>query len=136
MEAEIREKLLFVYNADSGAKNAILDSMHKVLSPSTYDCNLCDLTYGLVLENRIWKKFREESTHEMEFIHRDEFKKQYASKFGYKFNFPIILVENGNGLEVFISTEELNSLDTPVTLINLIEQRLNQNPTGFSPANS
>ena len=124
MEKQIREKLIFIYNANSGKRNAILDSMHKIFSPSTYDCNLCDITYGLVSENRTWKKFHEESKHDMVFLHKDEFAKKYASKFGAKFTFPIVLIEGINGLEVFISTEELNVLNTPKMLIQLVEERL------------
>ncbi|MEM8847905.1 MAG: GTPase, partial [Bacteroidota bacterium] len=71
-----------------------------------------------------WKRFREESTMDMTFLHRDEFQKKYASKFGYKFTYPIVLVEAEKGLEVFISTEELNSLNTPHKLIQLIQERV------------
>ncbi|MEL6973972.1 MAG: GTPase [Bacteroidota bacterium] len=118
-----KQKLIFVYNADSGKKNAVLDSLHKVFSPATYDCNLCDITYGVVGENKTWKRFRKESQNPMEFLHRDEFQKTYASKFRYKFDFPIVLVEGEHGLEVLISAKELNSLQTPQALIQLLEER-------------
>ena len=59
----------------------------------------------------------------MEFLHRDEFQKTYASKFGYKFEFPIVLAEGEKGLEVLISTQELNGLQTSEALIRLIEER-------------
>lgn len=120
----ILKQLLFVYNANSGKRNALLDSMHKVFSPSTYDCNLCDITFGLVGENRIWKKFREQSKMPMSFVHKDEFTKSYASKFGYRFTFPIVLLEGNNGLEVFIPTEELNELQSAKELIDLIRERI------------
>ena len=117
-------KLVFVSNANSGRKNALLDSLHKVFSPSTYNCNLCDITFGVVLENPTWIRFRKNSQYPMEFLHRDEFQKTYASKFGYKFEFPIVLAEGEKGLEVLISTQELNSLQTPEALIRLIEERM------------
>ncbi|MBS9462269.1 GTPase [Flagellimonas sp. 389] len=116
-------KLLFIYNADSGARNAILDSMHKVFRPSTYDCKLCDITYGVVSENGTWKKFRQNSRHDMVFLHRDEFTKKYASKFGYKFTFPIVLIEGENGLEVLVPTEEFNTIKTAHGLIRLLKER-------------
>lgn len=123
MKKKTTQKLLFVYNADSGTRNAILDSMHKMFSPSTYECNLCDITYGLVSENRTWKKFRQDSPYAMEFLHKEEFAKKYASKFGYKFTFPIVLTEGGNGLEVLIPTEELNTLKTAHALVRLVKER-------------
>ncbi|MDT0605501.1 GTPase [Croceitalea rosinachiae] len=123
MKKKPTQKLIFIYNANSGTKNAIIDSMHKVFKPSTYDCKLCDITYGVVSENRTWKKFRQESKHQMTFLHKDEFAKKYASKFGYKFEFPIALVEGQKGLEVLISKEEMNSLKTTHGLIRLLKER-------------
>ena len=117
------QEIIFIYNANSGARNAVLDSVHKVFSPKTYDCNLCDITFGVVSENRTWKRFRKESHHNMVFLHKDEFAKIYASKFGYKFQFPIVLIEGENGLEVLISTAELNQLKKPEELIQLVKER-------------
>ncbi|MEX0996394.1 MAG: GTPase [Flavobacteriaceae bacterium] len=116
-------KLLFIYNANSGKINGYLDALHKVVSPKTYACNLCDITYGVFRENKSWKKFKTSSKIPMEFLHLDEFKKQYASKFGSKFTFPIVLLENKGELELFISTEELNGLKNANELIDLIRER-------------
>ena len=122
-EKKKNQQLLFVYNARSGTKNAIWDSLHKVFSPSTYDCNLCDITYGLMAENRLWKRFRERSNMAMSFLHKDEFQNRYPNKFVKSVTFPIVLVENGNGLETFISTTELNALNSAKELIGLIQER-------------
>src|SRR5690606_30777946 len=97
-------------------------------SPSTYNCNLCDITFGLVAENKVWKKFREKSDIQMTFLHKDEFAKTYASKFGHKFTFPIVLFEGNDGLEIFISTEELNALETSQELIDIIKGRTKKCP--------
>jgi len=117
------QKLVFVYNADSGLRNLIIDGAHKILSPSTYECKLCEITFGAFTENNVWKKFRTESDLEMEFLHKDEFKKQYASKFGHKFTYPIVLGETQNGLEGVITTEEMNGLGDAEELIELIKER-------------
>lgn len=101
-----------------------MDSMHKVFSPTTYDCKLCDITFGVISENRTWKKFRKQSTDQMIFLHKDEFAKKYASKFGYKFEFPIVLIETHNGLEVLVSTQELNAMKTAHGLVRLLKERL------------
>ncbi len=60
---------------------------------------------------------------DMVFLHKDEFAKQYASKFGYKFTFPIILAETEDELNVYVGTEELNALDNAEALIDLINKR-------------
>ncbi|WP_350292914.1 GTPase [uncultured Croceitalea sp.] len=124
MKKATSKEIIFIYNASSGVRNAVLDSMHKVFSPSTYECKLCDITYGVISENRTWKKFRQNSLHKMVFLHKDEFAKQYASKFGYKFEFPIVLVAGDNGLEVLITTQELNELKTSQGLIRLLKERI------------
>jgi len=117
------EKLIFIYNADSGLRNMIMDSAHKIFSPDTYECSLCDITYGAFTENSVWKKFRKETELEMEFLHKDEFEKAYASKFGYKFTFPIVLAETQERLIIFIKTEELDTLESAKNLISLIKER-------------
>lgn len=117
------QKLIFIYNADSGLRNMIVDSAHKILSPDTYTCSLCDITFGAFTENSVWNKFRKETNLDMQFLHKDEFNKTYASKFGYKFTFPIVLGETNKGLEVFVKTEELDGLENAESLIGLIRER-------------
>ena len=60
----------------------------------------------------------------MQFLHKDEFRKAYASKFGHKFEFPLVLGSTQKGLEVVINTEELNQLDKAEALIALLEDRM------------
>ncbi|MFV8224894.1 GTPase [Christiangramia aquimixticola] len=118
------EKLIFVYNAQSGKLNALMDSMHKVLSPSTYDCKLCELTFGLLQENKTWREFRDSLDVDTEFLHRDEFQKTYASKFGHKFEYPIILGQTAKGLEVVVSKPELNKIQSTGELIEKLKNRI------------
>ena len=123
MKNTLTQRLIFIYNADSGVRSVILDSAHKIFSPDTYKCSLCDITYGAFTENSIWKNFRKETNLEMEFLHKDEFRKVYRSKSGHKFTFPILLVEGVNGLEVLVNTTELDTLDSTEQLIALVERR-------------
>lgn len=116
-------KLIFIYNADSGMKNALIGTFHKFLSQKTYQCSLCEITFGVFSENTTWKKFRKSVEIPMEFLHRDEFLKQYASKFGAKFKFPVVLLENKGELELFISSDEVNKLTTIDQLIELVNNR-------------
>lgn len=115
-------KLIFVYNADSGPLNALLDSVHKIVRPDTYDCKLCALTYGIVSEDALWKAYREASPHELVFLHRDEFQKQFRSKWLPKYDFPVILEASANGLELLLSAQDLNEIPSSEALI----ERLNQ----------
>lgn len=118
-QPEQREmELLFVYNADSGPLNAVLDAGHKLISPDTYSCSLCQLTYGAVSERRVWRRFRRSASHHVTFLHRDEYEERYAPLDSY----PVVLQSNGKH-EVLISTDELNALETAEELIALVSKR-------------
>ncbi len=118
------QQLVFVYNADSGPGNGLLDAAHKVLSPSTYACKLCQLTYGVVTEKSDWKRFRKNFDIPMEFLHRDEFRKKYASKFMPVYTFPIILSLTAYEMDIFIGAEELNEIGDTNELIREVERRI------------
>lgn len=90
---------------------------HKIFSPPTYTCNLCNITYGVFKER---KSFRE-TFPVMEFLHIDEFQKKYASKFKPQFTFLIILSVTHKELEVFVTAEKLNKLNSVDELIKLIQ---------------
>lgn len=109
-------KLIFVYNADSGLVNTLMDIGHKAISPRTYECNLCGLTFGMFFEHKKWKEFREQSNTEMEFLHRDEFEQKYDRKFDY----PLVLKQD-NELSVMIPQAELNQIQTIDELIAKVE---------------
>ncbi|MEO9891579.1 GTPase [Aurantibacter sp.] len=117
-------KLIFVYNAETGFRNQLIDGAHKVLSPSTYNCQLCAITFGAFTENSTWKKFREDSNISMEFLHKDEYRKKFASKFGHNFTFPIVLGQTDNELEIVVKTEEMNAFGDVESLIKCIRNRV------------
>jgi hypothetical protein len=68
-----KTRLLFVYNADSGLFNTLADAAHKIVSPDTYQCDLCKITYGWFTERTQWRRFLGELGAECEFLHRDQF---------------------------------------------------------------
>lgn len=112
-------KIIFVYNANSGFVNSILDIGHKVISPKTYECNLCNMTYGVVSEREEWKKFRESSKDELEFLHKDEFEKKYKEKRKY----PIILkINETNSLDELVSKDDLNKMKNVNELIQKLRE--------------
>ena len=124
----ISKRLLFVYNADSGLGNALLDTAHKVLNPATYSCSLCQLTYGAIMEKKNWRSFRERSEIPMRFLHRDEFVKEYFEEVA----FPAIFLEQEGLLRLCISAEELDTMDDEQELIRSIQDlmtRSDMDPT-------
>ena len=112
-------KLIFVYNADSGMMNTLLDIGQKIINPDTYTCNLCKLTFDTFKENAKWKKFREENSHEMEYLHKDEFEEKYKVQYEY----PLVLKEEEEGiLKEAVSKALLESFETLNELIASISK--------------
>ena len=113
--------LIFVYNADSGLFNTLTDIAHKVFSPDTYSCNLCMITHDNLSMRSEWKEFIEQLDIELEFLHRDEFLKQYKMS---DVKLPCIFSKDTDGLSDFISADEINTSKSVDDLKNLIQGKL------------
>lgn len=71
---------VFVYAADSGWGNAVVDSIHKLVSPATYACDLCRITHGTFGRKAEWTAALARLGGEQQFLHRDEFRQRYPSR--------------------------------------------------------
>ncbi len=116
-----RMKLIFVYNADSGPISGLFDIGHKIVSPASYSCGLCQLTFDTFTEKQAWRAFRESSSFEMEFLHRDEFEKKY----GLHYDYPVILLQNKE-LEILLSKKEIDGFVQLDELIEKINESLKE----------
>src|SRR6185369_6970837 len=74
-----RERILFVYNVDLTLVALVSDFVHRLRSPETYPCRLCDVTYDRFTMKREWKRFVESLPVEVDFELRDRFRKKYPS---------------------------------------------------------
>ena len=110
-------KFLFVYNADSGLFNSVADAIHKVISPDTYECNLCAITYGPFTMRNEWRDYVEALGSEIEFIHRDEFQKRYDQND----KLPAVYQVEASGLKLVISAEQINKARSIKDLIGLVD---------------
>ena len=110
--------IIFVYNADSGIVNVALDIAHKLLSPSTYNCRLCQMTYGALKEKQVWKEFRAGATEELLFLHRDEYERQFERRFKY----PVILKKAGDDFAVIVSHQEMEKMSDVTELIDRMKE--------------
>lgn len=114
--------LLIVYNADSGALNAVLHAIHKTLRPQTYPCSLCALTYGMVSMHSKWKEFLASIPCDVVFHHKDDYA---AANHGPQPALPAILMrEDGKAPEMLVQGKELDALGSLDQLIALVEARL------------
>jgi hypothetical protein len=114
-------ELLFVYNADSGLWNGALDTLHKIVSPSTYACRLCEVSYGLLGMKRAWADTIRSLTVPARFLHRDEFEQAFP---GAGTALPAILVLRASGLEPLVSARDFETVETLPDLQRLLATRL------------
>ena len=114
-------RLIFVYNAKPGIAAGIMDSIHKTLSPATYPCDLCAITYGALRMNPTWKAWLKAQPFESEFRYRDEFRAAHTDADA---TVPAVFREDDGRLELLVKAEDFASTPTVDALIALIETRL------------
>ncbi len=121
MKGRERE-LIFVYNADSGFFSAFKDGLHKMVSPSTYQCNLCALTYGRINMKEEWKAFIDSLEIPSEFLHRDGFLKKLESHPHdvVDIEFPAIFLNKDGRISLLIGQYEINQCKTLKDLMDSI----------------
>ena len=116
-------KLIFVYNADSGLLNSLKDWAHKIISPGTYPCNLCALTYDNLGMHRSWREFIDRLGYEVEFLHRDELAERYEVK---DVPLPAAFILQDNALNLWIRCETMDVMNSLDELETLVTQKLTQ----------
>lgn len=113
-----------MYNADSSSLAQIKDLIHKSISPKTYGCRLCSLTFGTLREKQAWSKFVKTLGIETKFLHRDEFVSAYPAQKSSRF--PAVFLSTGKYLTLFISKEEIEKQNTLDDLIKLVTSKKDQ----------
>jgi predicted nuclease with TOPRIM domain len=120
------KELILVYNADSGFFSLVKDGLHKIISPSTYQCSLCALTYGNVIMKKEWKEYIDQLELPSKFLHRDEFKRELESH-PHNLNhikYPAIFIRSEEKIFLLVTSEEINKLKSLEDLMNLIDEKL------------
>ena len=106
MKNNIKDTIIFVYNADSSVFAQVSDGVKKIAAHDTYQCNLCRITYGAVSMKDEWKMFLDTLPFEKEFLHRDEFGKKYPELSEVKL--PAIFIFQNNVLHPLASASDIN----------------------------
>lgn len=102
------KKLVFVYNGDSGLFNGVMHYLHKRISPETYPCQLCGIIYDGVSVKQEWLTFIKTLNVQTEFLHRDEYRKQYGNM---TMPWPAVLLHEGTTFkEVVLSADDFSAI--------------------------
>ena len=117
------DKLIFVYNADSGILNSLKDWAHKIISPKTYACSLCALTYDNLGMRRPWREFIKELGYEVEFLHRDELANQYGIM---DVKLPATFILQNGKPKLWIESDAMDACDSLKELQSLVTHKLTQ----------
>ena len=107
MSKEITNKeLIFIYNAKSGFINELVDFAHKIISPNTYDCNLCAITYGTFAMEKSWANYVQSLPVKSVFTYKDKL----GDKKLKKTKLPAVFIRDGEELNELISANEINNI--------------------------
>ena len=115
------KELIFIYNAKSGLTQAAVDWAHKIISPKTYECSLCSLTYGNLGKYSKWSKFLASLNINKSFIYDDQ-----LSDLSFYNNDPLpcIFLREDDNYSVLLNNDELDHCENLDALINLIKVEL------------
>jgi hypothetical protein len=119
----MKEQLIFVYNANSDLFSTVTDFAHKILSPSTYQCHLCALTYGNFSKKQEWNLFIESLSIETVFLHKNEFEKLYKTEAAL----PAIFVLTDGAIKEIITKHEIENCQSLEELKKLVSEKLKEN---------
>ena len=111
------DRLIFIYNADGGIAQGLLDSVHKALSPETYACTLCAITYGMFRMDPAWRDWLRRLTVPAVFQHKDDTPYRDVA-------LPAVLIDRDGRVETLLDAATLNALGSVDALIATLEARL------------
>ena len=119
---EPTDVLVLVYNADGGLFAAVSDAVHKLVSPATYPCSLCAVSYGSVAMRSEWRAFLDSLPIGKKFHHRDDFRIAYP---GLHVALPaILLARTGDTPSVLVDAATLDRQADVAALIRTVKERL------------
>ena len=119
------KELIFIYNVKSGVVNEMIDFAHKIVSPKTYDCNLCAISYNTFTKKKRWSDYINSLPIKSVFTYKD--KVSSLEKELSNLKFPTIVIRNGVELNEIISRNEINNINNINQLISLLNERLDEN---------
>jgi hypothetical protein len=122
--------LLIVYNAEEGVFAALGDALHKALSPATYACSLCAVSYGAVRMRPEWRQHLAALPYATRFFHRPDFRRSYPSLAALPL--PAILLDDSAGPRVILDAATLSALPDVTALIQALDNALGRGPPPVS----
>lgn len=115
------KQLLFIYNADSGKGNALLDYGKKYITPNRYDCQLCMVSYGPFGMKQDWKSFVADLPLDVVFLHRNEYTQKYPKS---DISLPALIYEADDQHQVLMQADDFDTINSLDDLQNAVKAAL------------
>jgi len=115
--------VFILYNANAGLLNGAFDSIHKIISPSTYQCGLCSITHGYFGAKLAWKNFLLElqaSDFNVRILYQEDLK-------NWPLNFvevPGVYLLQDGVLSLLIGQNQLTKLKTSEEIVEVLTETL------------
>jgi hypothetical protein len=119
----MKPKLIFVYNAKGDVFSKAIDFAHKIISPKTYSCVLCALTYGDFMIKSQWNAYLESLDYNKVFYHKEDWEQSSAY---IETALPVILFQKGEAEEpeILLSKQEMSQSKDLSGLIKQMKEKL------------
>lgn len=117
-----QDRLIFVYNADEGAFNLLMDTAHKIFAPKTYQCKLCALTHGVTSIRGEWRNYIAKINYETRFYHREGFRQEWPD---LDIELPAILIQKADATpQILLDANLLNEQQSLAQLMAVMGRKL------------
>ena len=116
-------EIVFIYNAKSGPINSLIDWAHKIISPNTYECSLCSITYDNLGKKNEWSAFLKELKIKASFLYKDHIVNDIDLKDS---SLPCAYLRVNNNIKLIISSVEMNSFKDLNELILCLRKKLEE----------
>ena len=113
-------ELIFIYNAQKGRLNSLIDYIHKTVSPGTYSCNLCAITHNFKKKIK-WDNFIQNFPHKIKFYYKDHLNDLKLNN--YKNELPCCLIYKDEKYSLLINKTTMEILKNEEELIELIKSK-------------
>ena len=115
-------KVIFVYNAQSGVFSALSDYVHKIVSPDTYECQLCTVTYGNLGMRSVWKTYVENLPAQVVFTYKDKLRDDQPLM--KEAALPAAFVMADGETKLAIDADAMNACESEADLIAVCREKL------------
>jgi hypothetical protein len=123
MVARPSDEILFVYNVDLTLFALVSDFVHRLTSPETYPCRLCDLTYDRLTVKREWKRFVDSLSVRPRVQLRDRFHKRFPAQAAVPL--PAVFRLHADGaVTMLLTADEINRATTLDELKALVSRAI------------